>query len=174
MAARWSTHRRGPASLAVYRRRADGVGGEDTLWSGTDHVHVEAATPDGRAIVMSSARVAGGQMDLVLLPLDGDRTLKPLLQTRFSEYGARLSPDGRLLAYTSDESGRAEVYLRSFPSLEGKTQVSTGGGQQPVWSRRGGELYFVGPGALMAVTVQGGPAMSVGPARQLFANRYYK
>ena len=158
---------------AVYRRRADGAGGEEQLWSGLQHVHVETPTPDGKALILSSALSNGAQMDLMLLPLEGKREWQPLLQTRFTEFGARLSPDGRWLAYVSDESGRQEVYVRAFPSLEGKMQVSTAGGTQPVWSKRGDELYFQTAEAMMAVRLQAGSAVSISRPRKLFENKYY-
>lgn len=60
---------------------------------------------------------------------------------KFKEAGARFSPDGRWLAYYSNETGRDEGYVRTYPSLEGKTQVSTGGGHEPVWSKKGDELF---------------------------------
>lgn len=109
----------------------------------------------------------------MLLPLEGDHTLKPLLQSKFKEAGARISPDGRWLAYYSDETGRDEVYVRTYPSLEGKTQVSTGGGNQPVWSRTGDELFFRGGGAMMAVRVGPGTPLSLSTPRKLFEDRYY-
>ena len=157
----------------VFRRRADGAGAEEALWSGPQHVHVETTTPDGRALILAVSDVAGGQPDLMLLPLDGDHTLKPLLQSKFAEAGARLSPDGRWLAYYSMETGRDEVYVRAYPSLEGKTQVSTGGGRQPVWSKKGDELFFRGEGAMMAVRVGPGAPLSVTAPRKLFEDRYY-
>ena len=112
-------------------------------------------------------------MDLLLLPLDGDGKARLLIETPFSEYGARLSPDGRAIAYVSTESGRPEIYIRTFPALEGKTQVSTNGATQPVWSRRGGELYFATPEAMMAVSVQAGETIAVGQPRRLFDFRFY-
>jgi serine/threonine-protein kinase len=157
----------------VFRRRADGAGAEETLWSGTQHVHVDTVTADGRALILTVSDVAGGQPDLMLLPLEGDHTLKPLLQSKFAEAGARLSPDGRWLAYYSNETGRDEVYVRAYPSLEGKTQVSTGGGRQPVWSKKGDELFFRGEGAMMAVRVGPGAPLSVTAPRKLFEDRYY-
>ena len=119
----------------------------------------------------STATVNGAQMDLMRLPLDGAKKLQPPIQTPFNEYGARLSPDGRAMAYTSMESGRAEVHVRAFPPLEGKTQVSTSGGDQPQWSRRGGELDFVTPDAMMAAPAQTGLAPAAGDVGRTGAAR---
>jgi serine/threonine-protein kinase len=85
----------------------------------------------------------------MILPLEGDEVSgwkpgKPsvFLNTSFSEFSGAFSPDGRWLAYDSDESGTYEVYVRPFPGPGGKWQVSTGGGQDPVWSRNGKELFY--------------------------------
>lgn len=134
---------------------------------------METVTPDGRGLILAVAEINGGQTDLVLLPMEGDRAIKPLLQSKFSEAGARLSPDGRWLAYFSTETGRDEVYVRAYPSLEGKTQISTGGGRQPVWSKKGDELFFRGEGAMMAVRVGSAAPLSVSAPRKLFEDRYY-
>ena len=165
---------RADVGRAIYRRRADGVGGEEALWTGSQHTHVDAVTSDGKSLIVSVASAASTQFDLMRLAIDGsDRTLQPLIQTPFSESGASLSPDGRAMAYVSTESGRREVYVRAFPSLENKTQVSTAGGAEPVWARRGGELYFVSPKFVMAVPVQTGSTIAVGTVRSLFEYRYY-
>jgi Tol biopolymer transport system component len=73
------------------------------------------------------------------------RTEAPLLSTDFHESGARLSPDGRWMAYTSDESTQPEVYVRSFPDLSVKVRISTSGGNQPQWRGDGKELFYIGP-----------------------------
>jgi eukaryotic-like serine/threonine-protein kinase len=168
---------RAGVARAIHRKRIDGAGGEEVLWSGTEHVHLETITPDGKTAVLSLSSVQGGPTDLVQLPLEGDRTMRPLLQSRFSAFGARLSPDGQWMAYSSNESGRAEVYVAAFPSLDRKMQVSTAGGAQPVWSRSGHELYFVTPepaSAMMAVPVRMSPAFTLGQPRKLFDYGYYQ
>jgi dipeptidyl aminopeptidase/acylaminoacyl peptidase len=161
-------------SRAVFRRRSDGGGTEEQLWSGNEHVHVETPTPDGKSLILSASASNGGQTDLMLLPLETKRDWQPLLQTRFNEFGARLSPDGRWMAYTSDESGRLEVYVRAFPTLENKVQVSTTGGQEPIWSRRGDAVYFRSNEGVMAASVRvQGSTVSVGQSRKLFDNKYF-
>jgi hypothetical protein len=80
--------------------------------------------------------------DIWVLPLFGDRKPYAYVQTEFQENQPRLSPDGRWLAYRSNESKRGEIYVVSFPHPGGKWQISTTGGQEPVWSGDGKELYY--------------------------------
>ena len=92
------------------------------------------------------------RLDIWVLPLDGDP--RPLVATRAHEVDARLSPDGRWLAYASDESGVQEVYVRPFPNVDnGKWTVSTGGGGWPVWSPTGAELFYRKGTTMMAARV---------------------
>jgi hypothetical protein len=94
--------------------------------------------------------------DLWVLPLFGERRPEPFARTDFQESGGRFSPDGRWIAYTSNESGRFEVYVQSFPASGGKWQVSNGGGASPRWRRDGRELFYLSAdGKLMAVEVDG-------------------
>ena len=93
----------------------------------------------------------------------------PFLQTSFHEWNPKLSPDGRFVAYQSDESGRFEVYVRLFPEGEGKWPVSRSGGQNPRWSRDGKELFYVEGDTLVAVAVETTPAFSAGEASRLFS-----
>ncbi len=92
--------------------------------------------------------------DIWVLPLGGDRTPRPYLQTQFNESHARISPDSRWLAYDSDESGRSEVYVQTFPHPGGKWQISNNGGAQPVWRQDGRELFYMElDGTLKSVTI---------------------
>ncbi|HET9261725.1 MAG TPA: protein kinase [Vicinamibacterales bacterium] len=171
----WIAYAAGPLGTAttrgVFRRRADGSGSEERLWDPEAHAHVDDWTPDGRALLVSTSDASGGQGDIFLLRVDsGDRKPVPLLQTRFNERGARVSPNGRWIAYYSNESGRDEVYVRSFPTLHGKWQLSVGGGSEPVWSHDGKELFYRGA-ALVAVRVSGTQLFSFGPPRPLFPDR---
>ena len=103
------------------------------------------------------------------LPLTGDAKPFPVVQTTFDETQGQLSPDVRWLAYTSNESGRDEVYVRPFPDAGGKWMVSTGGGSQPRWRRDGKELYYIAPDRkLMAVSVKLGETFENGAATSLF------
>jgi len=108
--------------------------------------------------------------DLWILPLSGDQKPIPFIQTEFVEMQARFSPDGRWVAYASNESGVYQVYVQSFPTSGGKWQISTAGGAQPQWRRDGKELLYLAPDRkLMAVEVNGaGSSFDVGSPKPLF------
>jgi hypothetical protein len=111
----------------------------------------------------------GGKPKLWVLPLSGDRKPFPLLQTPFSESLGAFSPDGRWIAYVSDESGRPEVYVQTFPVSTSKWRVSTSGGTQPRWRRDGKEIFYLAPDSrLLAVTVTAGSSFEAGIPAALF------
>jgi serine/threonine-protein kinase len=149
------------ATQHVYWQAADGSGTPEVLTTGSGEV-LNAFSPDGRhlAFVTGSA----SQADIGLLTLGAERRQTILLGTPFREVAARISPDGRWIAYVSDESGRNEVYLRPFPGVGAAKQVvSTAGGEFPVWSRDGRELfYYVDPGTIVAVGVTPGVPLVLG------------
>ena len=127
-----------------------------------------ATTPGGEFILYASASPERGA-DLLALPLSGDRTPQPFIRTPFNETDARFSPDGKWVAYVSDESGAREVYVRPFPSGVERWQVSTSGGSAPRWSRDGRELFYVGrDGRLMSVAVRAAGTIDTGVPRALF------
>ncbi len=116
---------------------------------------------DGRYIVYSRTSEAT-KMDLWLAPTSGDSKPAPLLATPFNEFQAQISPDGRWMAYASDESGTWEVYVQSFPAGGAKRAISAGGGSEPQWRPDGRELFFLtADGVLMAVGVE----LGTGPFR---------
>jgi Tol biopolymer transport system component len=113
--------------------------------------------------------MAASPFDALLLdPKDG--SAQPFIQTRFAEGWSRISPDGRWVAYRSDESGRPEIYLTPFPAADRKWLVSTAGGALPRWSRSGNEVYYVAPDdRLMGASVNArGAEMEVGRVQALF------
>jgi serine/threonine-protein kinase len=133
------------------------------------------ALPASGAVSASAVRVglAGGQYDLYSLALDGGDP-EPWLATEFLERAPTFSPDGRWVAYSSDESGRDEVYVRPFPGPGGRIQVSTGGGTEPAWSPDGSELFYRAADRLEVVTVETGDAFRVLSRPQtLVEGRYY-
>jgi serine/threonine protein kinase len=124
---------------------------------------------DGRNLLCDMFS-SGTKRDLWVVPMDGTREPYPYLQTEFNEDHARFSPDGRWVAYDSDESGKTEVYVRPFPLGGGKWQISAGGGENPLWRADGTEIYYeVQGGKVWAVRVSGaGGAFTVGSAAKLF------
>jgi hypothetical protein len=98
----------------------------------------------------------------------------PLAETMFNESRAYLLPDGRWLAYQSDESGQNQIYVQPFPDLSaGRWQVSPTGGAEPAWSRNGRELFYLdGEGALVTIPIQAQPAFSAGKPTMLFDAPY--
>src|SRR5260370_27216602 len=113
------------------------------------------------------------KFDLWLLPLFGDQKPFPFLQTEFNERDGRFSPDGRWIAYASDESSTWQVYVHSFPASGGKWLVSTNGGYFPAWRRDGKELFYVSADKkMMAVEVKGeGATFERGVPKVLFDMR---
>jgi WD40 repeat protein len=133
-------------------------------------------SPDGTRLVVRQQR-ADAKDDLFVLTIAGNRSVERLIETPFLEASATISPDGRWLAYHSNESGQFEVYVRPFPGVDsGRWQVSTGGGLQPVWARDGRELFYLVPQgrAVMAVAIQPGPAFAAGNPRLVFEGQYVR
>ena len=109
---------------------------------------VQSMSPDGKVLLY-------GNSDIMTLPLTGTGKATAYLQTKYPERFATFSPDGRWIAYQSDESGRSEIYVQGFPERRGKWPVSAEGGRFPAWRADGKELYWVGAdGTLMAASVE--------------------
>ena len=126
---------------------------------------------DGRFIIYERSDPKTSY-DLWVLPLTGGQKPFPFLQTEFNESQGRFSPTGAHVAYTSNESGRNEVYVRPFPAASGKVQVSTDGGDQPRFRRDGKELFYLAPDRrLMTVAVKGGESFEAGLPQALFETR---
>ena len=127
-------------------------------------------TPDGRFILFHTP-LAGSSQDVLMVNLD-DKTVVPLLQTRFQEYDARLSPNGRWMAYVSEESGRPDIYVQPFPPSGSKFAVSTRGGSSPRWRNDGKELFYLAAdGTLMSVPVDTAAAFRAEIPKALFKTR---
>jgi Tol biopolymer transport system component len=141
-------------------------GAVDVLWEGGSPI---SWSPDGRFVLYARGTTPQTN-DLWVLPLFGDRKPFPLVQAPFANMAARFSPDGPWVAYSSDESGRFQVYVVPFPGPGGKWQISTAGGQFPRWAQDGKEIFFLAPdNNLIAATVSSeGSGFEVGAVRLLF------
>ena len=158
----------------------------DELLVTSDELKVATGwSPDGRYLLYSARDAQAGDFDLWVLPMTGSRTPSIILKTSFNEFEGVFSPDGRWIAYTSDESGTFEAYVRPFvPSTgagagaSGPWQVSAGGGLHPVWSQDGKELFYVheegGRIMMMATPIAiVGSRLDPGAPVALFAPRIY-
>ena len=156
----------------IYQKLTNTEGHEEPLVASPESKISPQWSPDGRFILYSQINPTTN-VDLLLLEVSGDRSVKPFLQTNFIEAQGRFSPDGRWVAYISNETGRFEVYIQGFPSGGAKVAVSTGGGSQPQWRSDGRELYYYTPDRkLMAVEVtEEGSTFKIGAARPLFELR---
>jgi serine/threonine protein kinase len=125
-------------------------------------------SPDGDRLLYT-AYGETTKRDLWLIDLVGGAEPVPYLRTDAEETAARIDPTGRFVAHMSDESGRQEIYIRSFPDAGGKWQVSVNGGFWPVWNPRGGELFFADDRRVMVVDVETEPSLRLGAPRPLFA-----
>jgi hypothetical protein len=160
--------RKGVQDIAVVG--ASGTGGETVLLANGASNLPTQWTRDGSAIVFQSA--GPNRTDTLLLPLASPRTPRSLLHSQFNEEQAQVSPDGRWIAYASDESGRPQVYVQDFPVLKDKWLISTNGGADPQWRADGAELFFIGADLkLMAVPVNRGASFEPGIPIALFQTR---
>jgi eukaryotic-like serine/threonine-protein kinase len=130
-----------------------------------------AITRDTKLVAMNRQNAETGQ-DIYSLSLAGDTQPQPLVHGPAFEGGAQFSPDGRYVAYASDESGAMEVYLRPYPTLDRRWQVSTGGGTSPLWNPKGGEVFYRSGDKMMAVTVGSGQEPALSQPHMLFERRY--
>ena len=125
-------------------------------------------SPDGRFLLYGD-RHATTDWDLWVLPLDGKREPFPFVRTRYAELGSVFSPDGRWVAYVSDETGQREVYVDRFPEPGDRRRVSTAGGSFPRWPREGGELFYItADDQVMAVPARAGESLELGTPVKLF------
>jgi eukaryotic-like serine/threonine-protein kinase len=159
-------------SIDIWRRRADAGTGE-RLFHGTKlNERVSDYSRDGQYILYTVIDPKKGIDIWYLRRGEGGKwEPHPFLQTPAIEGVAKLSPDGRYVAYLSDETGRMELYVRPFPKGESKWAISTNGATQPRWSRDGREIFFGEDGWLVGVPVSTSPSFKAGPAVRLFAHK---
>ena len=128
-------------------------------------------SPDGKFLAFDQKDPETGD-DAWVLSLQGNRAPQAVVRTRFGEGSMKFSPDGRWVAYSSDESGKPEVYVQAFPGPGPKVQVSNDGGTDPVWRRSGGELFYRSRNKMMVVSVITSPEFKAAAPRQLWEGAY--
>ena len=161
----------------LFSKPIDGTGDEEQLMpgvrqtSGARLVSQGTWSPDGKFVAFVQVNPPTGP-DIWLLPLEGERKPRVLVQTPFVEHQPRFSPDSRWLAYASEQTGRFQVYVQAVAGSEAKWQVSTEGGNVPVWSPNGRELFYLNGQKMMVVDVQLQPTFRAGKPRVLFEGKF--
>ena len=146
------SNRDGPWNM--YTQNADGSGPTERLLASTHGQAASSLSRDGRWLVFDDFEPRENYGDLWVLPLQGERKPRLLRRGSFHQWGASLSPDGHWLAFNSDESGRFEVYVTSFPSIQGRRQISTDGGIEVQWGPDGRELFWRDDDKLMRAGIE--------------------
>ena len=162
----FNSYRGGGSAANLHVRPADGSGVNERIGHSDSHQQPYSWEPDGETLLFQENDPPRTGFDIWRLTMEGGAEPERLIATGANETHPALSPEGRWLAYTSDESGREEVYVTRYPELDGRQQVSTDGGIEPAWSSEGGELFYRSMDGTrwFAVSFVGGP----GEPRLLF------
>jgi Tol biopolymer transport system component len=157
-------------SADLWTKRADGSGQAVLQFHDKRNTYGARWSPDGKWLVFVTGTTAPGAGDIVGIRPGIDTVAVPLVATKFTEIAPAISPDGRWLAYSSNESGQYEIYIVPFPNTAtAKWAVSRSGGTEPLWSHSGRELFYRdGVGNLVAAEVQSTPTFSLGRSTALF------
>jgi eukaryotic-like serine/threonine-protein kinase len=156
-------------SFHVFWQLADGSGSLERLTNGTSELPF-SFSPDGQQLAF--VEVPGSAPPQIWVLGLRDHKGQRFLQTRAVEDAPQFSPDGRWLAYASEESGRREIYVQPYPGPGRKWQISTDGGTEPIWNRNGRELFYRNGDKMMAVEINGQASFAAGKPRQLFEGHY--
>jgi Tol biopolymer transport system component len=138
----FASDRRGVVGDLYEKSIAGGEKEEQLLLATPQNKYPTDWSPDGRFVLYRNTDTKTGQ-DLWAMPLDGDRKPFPVVQTTFDDRDGQFSPDGRWIAYESNESGRSEIYVQMFPHSGGKRQISANGGAQARWRQNGTEIFYI-------------------------------
>jgi eukaryotic-like serine/threonine-protein kinase len=152
----------------IYTKPYDGSGDETEIFSAEYRLYLDFWSRDGKYLMVDFMSM-NAQSDLLVLPLTGDKKPWTYLDSKRDEYESSVSPDGKWVAYVSDESGSYQIYVRSFPGKEGKWQISTDVAEEPRWSPDGKMLYYRKSSQMMAVPVSTATTFSAGAPAVLFS-----
>jgi serine/threonine protein kinase/Tol biopolymer transport system component len=151
----------------IFRKPADGSHEAEAILSLNGRQYLKGILPDGEtALLDSELQTSMGSINRIMLKPGAQPN--PVVNGPFNQYAAAISPDGRWLAYHSNESGRPEIYVRDLAETGGRWQISTAGGDEPHWSPDGRELYYRNSGFLLAVPIETRPAFQAGTPKNLF------
>jgi eukaryotic-like serine/threonine-protein kinase len=160
----------------LYSQAADGTGQPERLTESPNFQLPTGMSPDGKRLIFRETDPKTSN-DLKMLTLDGERRATDLVHTQYAEGNGEVSPDGRWLAYQSNESGADEIYVRPFLNVDGgRWQVSIGGGSKPLWARSGRELFYTagtGVTRVMSVAIEPGTSFSARTPVLVFEGPYW-
>jgi serine/threonine protein kinase len=166
----------GELQIGVFCKNADGTGEVEELYSASD---ITVPIPwswsgDGDTLVFFEFKLTPFESNIGMLSMEGDKQKIGLLEEKYAEAEPQISPDGRWIAYTSNKSSQAQIYVHPFPDVDtGMWQISTKGGQSPLWSPDGRELFYRNGDATMVVPIETEPTFSPGNPEILFPGKYH-
>ena len=167
----FASNRSGSGFFEMFWKPADGSGDAEPLSQGENrYTGFGLWSPNSKVLSLTEDNPLKGR-DILLLDVDTGTTT-PLVATSFNEGWPAFSPDGRFVAYVSDESGRNEIYVRSYPGPGARWTISTDGGMEPLWAPNGRELFYRNGDKMFVVEVTTDPDFIAGPPRVLFQGRY--
>ncbi len=156
----------------IFWRAVDGTSPEEPVLEDRMDKSPYAVSPDGVTLVYGRSQESGTGRDVWLFPLASDENPSPVLESANIEFNAVISPDGKWLAYESNESGREEIYVQAFPSAERRQQISTAGGSEPVWAPSGRELFYRNANQMLAVEIETEEGLRAGRPHVLFEKEF--
>ena len=165
-------HRAEYGTTSLFWQRADGSQNAQLL-AKSNGFNPQLSSFGNKSLLVFNEDTPNTGTDVMLLSMDGKKTITPLLQEKYNESRACVSPNGRWLAYTSDESGDDEVYLRPFQGSGPKILVSKGGGTDALWAPDGKSLYYRVKNKMMRVPVTYQPEFSIDVPEELFEDNFY-
>jgi Tol biopolymer transport system component len=162
------------SGVTIMRRPSDGSAAAETVATSRSSVFLEKLSADGRSAFVdySNDHGSSARTDIGMLPLQREATPQPLIATNFDEFSSSLSPDGRWIAYQSDETSRFEIYVSDASGHGGRWQISTQGGEEPRWSGDGHELYYRNDTLFMSVPLEAAGTFQAGTPKLLFDGVY--
>ena len=155
----------------LFRKPADGSSEAEKLALLENTAYVKAIKSDGSSAIFDY-QMNTNRGDIIELPLAPNAQMTRLLNSQFNEYAAALSPDGRRLAYQTNENGRPDIFVKDLSGSGSRIPISTDGGEEPRWSHDGRELFYRKSNSLMSVAVEPGSAFHAGTPKELFKGLY--
>ena len=150
----------------LWRIAADGSGKAERLLERACRLSPDSCSPDGKVLAFTEDKQ--GERDILTLVLDEENRVEPFHVTEFSELHPEFSADGDWIAFTSNRSGRDEIYVKRYPAVGGPVPITKEGGTRPLWSPDGGEIFYRNGKKMMSVSVNRKPDFRAGKPRELF------